>query len=194
MGAERASNDVRHQRAWVEDRYKGGNAWWYAGTGKTTILREFRREHSIREIAVIDQRETLGHFRPCCGQWLLLYSEGATSKACALHGPPLAARATRKSPRSMQPCLMAAAEVPSHRSILSTAHSKRDGRPALRSRARSDGGRMLRQARLSIHVEDQAALTWVSGHRIFVATGEPHLCLQGCAARVREVATTPREQ
>ena len=153
------------------------------GTGKTTLLRKFRREHSIREIAVIDQRETLGHFRPCCGQWLLLYGEGATSKACALHGLPLAARATRKSPRSMQPCLMAAAEVPSHRSILSTARSKRDGRPALRSRARSDGGRMLRQARLSIHVEDQAALTWVSGDRIFVATGEPHLCLQGCAAQ-----------
>lgn len=148
------------------------------GTGKTTILREFWREHSIREIAVIDQRETLGHFRPCCGQWLLLYSEGATR-----HGLPFAARATRKSPRSMQPCLMAAAEVPSHRSILSTARSKRDGRPALRSRAHSDGGRMLRQARLSIHVEDRAALTWVSGHRIFVATGEPHLCLQGCAAQ-----------
>jgi hypothetical protein len=136
------------------------------GTGKTTILREFRREHSIREIAVIDRRETLGHFRICCGQWLLLYSEGATSKACALHGLPL-----RRD------------EVPSHRSILSTARSKRDGRPALRSRARSDGGRMLRQARLSIHVEDQAALTWVSGHRIFVATGEPHICPQGCAAQ-----------
>jgi len=77
------------------------------GTGKTTHLRECRREHSIREIAVIDQRETLGHFRPCCGQWLLLYGEGATSKASALHGLPLAGR-TRKSPRSMQPCLMAA--------------------------------------------------------------------------------------
>jgi hypothetical protein len=75
------------------------------GTGKTTHLRECRREHSIREIAVIDQRETLGHFRPCCGQWLLLYGEGATSKASALHGLPLAGR-TRKSPRSMQPCLM----------------------------------------------------------------------------------------
>jgi len=51
------------------------------GNGKATLLREFRREHSIREITVIDQRETLGHFRACCGQWLPLYGEGATSKA-----------------------------------------------------------------------------------------------------------------